>query len=224
MNGERPVAAAAQRGVTLLELIVVLAVSVPILGSVFATNMLVRGEMQASDTAASVAESVRTAGQRLSLFARAGVLSTCEVRAIASDVAAATAAQLLDPSVVIPSLGDWISPLPGSTHPTFRFQAADGVLSMNAAALTPLRELEFVLDGGEVANGLDDDGDGMVDEGKLQLRVSSSQLELIAQGVEQCNFTLNGRVLSVHLQCARRDHDGRVYRAVATHSICMRNS
>lgn len=211
-------------GFTLLELLIVAAVSIPILASVFATHTMVREEIQASDTAASVAESCRTAGQRLALYARAGVLSTCAVKATQADILEATALQLLDPSVVIPSLGDWISPSVGSGHPTFRFQAADGVLSVNAAALTPAREFEFVIDDNELANGADDDGDGMVDEGKLQLRINTSQLELIATGVEACSFSLNGRVLNVTLRCARRDHEGHVYRAVTTHSICMRNS
>lgn len=213
-----------ERGFTLLELMVVAAVSVPILGSVFATNMMVREEMQAGDTSASVAESCRTAGQRLSLYARSGLLSTCEVEATQADVNAAIAEQAIDPSVVVPNLGDWIAPAVGSTHPTFRFQAADGILSMNAAMLTPAREFEFVIDDNETANGIDDDGDGMVDEGRLQLQINTSQLELIATGVERCSFSLNGRILRVTLQCARRDHEGHVYRAVATHNICMRNS
>lgn len=214
----------AESGFTLLELLVVTAMAMPILGSVFATNAMVREEIQASDTSASVAESCRTAGQRLALYARSGLLSTCAVRATQADVNAAIAAQALDPSVIVPGLGDWIAPPVGSTHSTFRFQAADGILSMNAAALTPAREFEFVMDDSEIANGADDDGDGMIDEGKLQLRINTSQLELIATGVEQCNFSLNGRILRVQLTCARRDHQGHVYRAVATHNICMRNS
>jgi len=213
-----------QRGFTLLELLVVCAIAVPILGSVFATNMLVRGEVESGDTSASVAESCRTAGQRVSLYARSGLLSTCAVRATQDDVNAATAAQALNPSVVVPSIGDWIAPPVGAERTTFRFQAADGVLSMNAAALTPAREFQFVIDDNETANGIDDDGDGMIDEGKLELRINTSQLELIATGVELCRFSLTGRVLSVRLQCARRDHQGHVYRAVVTHSIYMRNS
>ena len=56
------------------------------------------------------------------------------------------------------------------------------------------------------------------------LEVVRALNELIATGVELCRFSLTGRVLSVRLQCARRDHQGHVYRAVVTHSIYMRNS
>lgn len=216
--------AASQQGMTMLELMVVLVVAVPILGSVLATNRMVREENTAMSAASDVAESCRLAGQRLALYARAGLLSTCAVRATQADIDTATDAHSLDPSIPIPDLGEWISPYEDTSRPTFRFQAADGVLSLNATALTPEREFELALEPTETANGADDDGDGLVDEGVLQLRIGTTRLELISTGVERCEFSLSGRTLTMTLQCARRDHEGHVYRATATHMIYMRNN
>ncbi|MCA8973242.1 MAG: prepilin-type N-terminal cleavage/methylation domain-containing protein [Planctomycetes bacterium] len=213
-----------ESGFTLVELMVVLVVAIPILAAVLSTSAVVRSEIQTSDTVASSAESCRIAGQRLALLSRSGLVSTCEVRAIQADVDAATAAHAVDPSVVIPSLGDWIPMPAGASHPTLRFQSADGVLSMNSAALTPARALEFVIEPGETANGADDDGDGLVDEGKLQLTVGSVATDMILAGVETCSFTMNGRVLRIQLGCARGDRLGRIHRTTATFDVFMRNS
>jgi type II secretory pathway pseudopilin PulG len=213
-----------QRGFTLVEILVVIVVAMPILGSIFATSIMVRDQMQAGDTVSAVAESCRIAGQRVALLARAGLLSTCQVRATQADINAAIVAQATNPLIVIPTLGEWISPPVAEVRPTFRFSSADGVLSMNASALTPMREFEFFMDPGETANGNDDDGDGMVDEGRLQLRIGNSPVQLVLAGVETCEFSLNGRLMTVRLACARRDQVGRLYRAAATHTICMRNN
>lgn len=215
---------AAQGGMSLLELLVVMAVSVPILGSVLATNRMVREENTATDEAATVAENCRLAGQRLALYARAGLLSTCFVRATDEDVELARVARESDPSVTVPDVGDWIAPNEHTQRQTFSFQAADGVLSMNADRVTEAREFEFVLEDNELDNDRDDDGDGLVDEGSLRLRIGTTRLELIATGVESCSFELTGRVLTFNLQCARRDHQGHVYRAAVTHTIFMRNT
>lgn len=213
-----------QAGFTLLEMMLVMVVAIPILGSVFVTNKLVRSEIQATDTAAAAAESCRAAGQRLALLARAGLLSTCQIKATAADISAAQAAALTNPSTYIPTLGEWISPPETGSRTTFRFQSADGILSMNATALTPMREFEFFMDAGESDNGVDDDGDGMVDEGRLQLRIGNSPVQLVLAGVERCDFSLAGRLLTITLTCARRDGDGHLYRATTTQSIYMRNS
>jgi prepilin-type N-terminal cleavage/methylation domain-containing protein len=212
-----------QLGFTLVELMIVMVVAVPILGAITVTGTLVRDEIQSSDTAAQTAESCRIAGQRLAMLARPGLLSTCAVQATQEDVDLATAANLLNPSVVVPTLGDWISP-PLTARPTFRFQGADGTLSMNATALTPPRQFVFTLEAGETDNNADDDGDGLIDEGGLQLLVGTLPVQLVITGVERCEFTLRGRVLTLSLAVARRDAKGHIYRATTTQSIYMRNT
>jgi prepilin-type N-terminal cleavage/methylation domain-containing protein len=210
---------AGERGFTMLEMLVTMVIAVPILGSIFVTNSLVRNNIESNETAAGVAESCRAAGQRLALLARSGLVSTCATMATQTDVNTALAL-----GTPVPTVGQWISPPAGTTRTTFRFQSADGVLSMDAAAMTPVREFQFIMDPGEIANGRDDNGNGMIDEGRLQLRIGTSPVELVLDGVERCNFNLNGRVLTLVLSCARRDHEGHIYRATTTQSIYLRNS
>ena len=103
-----------------------------------------------------------------------------------------------------------------------RFHAASGTLSMNAANLTSARELEFVLDAGETDNGVDDDGDGMIDEGSLFLQYESARIPL-AENVESCSFEIDGPVIRFSVQCAQRDSDGQIHRAVARRVWLIRN-
>ena len=213
-----------QRGFTLAELMIVMVVAVPILGAITVTGTLVRDEVNASESAALTAESCRIAGQRLANLARPGLVSTCMVMATQEDVNAAIAAQMLNPSVVVPALGEWISPPLTGSRPSFRFQGADGELSMNAAKLTPVRRFVFSLDASESANGADDDGDGLIDEGGLQLLIGNLPVQLVITGVERCEFRLRGRVLTMVLGVARRDAKGHLYRATTTQSILMRNT
>jgi prepilin-type N-terminal cleavage/methylation domain-containing protein len=213
-----------QRGFTLVELMIVMVVAVPILGAITVTGTLVRDEINSTEAAALTAESCRIAGQRLANLARPGLLSTCMVMATQEDVNAAIAAQMLNPTVVVPALGEWISPPPTGWRPSFRFQGADGKLSMNAAELTPVRRFVFSLDAGESQNGVDDDGDGLIDEGGLQLLIGTLPVQLVITGVERCEFRLRGRVLTLVLGVARRDAKGHLYRATTTQSILMRNT
>ncbi len=99
---------------------------------------------------------------------------------------------------------------------------ATGTLSMNATDLTSPRALEFVLDAGEAANSTDDDGDGLVDEGKLFLRYESTRTP-IADGVESCSFEVDGRVIRFSVQCAKRDGSGRVHRETTQQVWWVRN-
>lgn len=214
---------ARQAGFTLLEIMIVVAVSLPILGSVIVTSTMVGSEIKSSEASASAADTCRRVGQRMALLSRAGALSTCRVRATQEDVDAAILANAIDPSVVIPALGDWIAPPDGVDRPSFRFQAAKGELAMNASALTPVREFEFVLEPGETDNEVDDDGDGMVDEGSLTLREGTTVLQ-VATGLERCLFRLSGRIMTFELRSARRDNAGRVYRSTTRQEIYFRNS
>lgn len=102
--------------------------------------------------------------------------------------------------------GPWIVPDAAATYPAVRFGTAT------------LRTLEFVLDANETADGDDDDGDGLVDEGSLRLDGVP-----IATGVEACEFALVGQLFRVRLQSGRRDSDRRVHRLVNEARVCLRN-
>ncbi|MGE0711760.1 MAG: hypothetical protein AB7N76_30570 [Planctomycetota bacterium] len=46
---------------------------------------------------------------------------------------------------------------------------SDGVTDNNGVSRSPVRLIRFVYDAGETGNGADDDGDGLIDEGRLEL-------------------------------------------------------
>ncbi len=199
-------------GFTLVEVMIVMVVSVPIFLAVLSTSERVGRTVDATERNADASETVRRVAERAGHLLRAAHRSTLRVRATQVDVDDARA------SVV----GEWISAPEMDPRPNIQFQSASGTLSMNATSLTSPRELEFVLDANEDANSKDDDGDGLVDEGKLFLRYESARMA-IADGIESCSFELDGQVVRISVQCAKRDGSGQVHRVVAQQVVWLRN-
>ncbi len=106
--------------------------------------------------------------------------------------------------------------------PNIQFLCASGILAMNAAAVTEVREFEFFLDPGEIDNGLDDDGDGLVDEGRLEFRDGTTRVTL-ARDLETCTFEILAKTVEVGLQIARTDSNQRVHRMFFRHKFFPRN-
>ena len=213
-----------QQGYTLLELMVAVAIALPLLGSMVASKQAIVDDVSAQNAAANTAEVCRALGQRMTSLVRAGYMSTLATKATQADVDAAIAAQAINPAVEIPTLGDWVAVPDGSTRTTLRFQSANGVdVDNSLLVMTVAREFEFVLEPTEADNDTDDDGDGLVDEGSMWLRQGATVLQ-VAGGVELCQFEVEGRALAFELRCARRDNHGRVYRATSQHQIYLRNN
>lgn len=204
------------RGFTLIELMIVLVVMTTMMAGVWSVTQSARGSVAANARAAEVAAtSVRTI-RRIGAFLRPAKLSTVQLRAIAADVTAGRAA----------AVGEWIfppNPPDGLERNGIRFQAAEGLLSMNAMLSTSPRELTFEMDPTETVNGVDDDADGMADEGKVRLLHETSALTL-AQSAEVCAFTISGRQVTVRLRCAKSGPQGPVQRAELTQSFYFRNN
>ncbi|MFQ5505082.1 MAG: hypothetical protein ACE5F1_09840, partial [Planctomycetota bacterium] len=209
-----------EAGFTLVEVMLVTTMMVPLLASIIGTITLLKSSLKSGDRRASLSETTRITNQRLAHIARSGVLSTCRTKATSADVAAARLAQQTGSLVPIPVIGEWISPPPNAVRDNIRFRSANGILSMNASALTAPRELAFAMDPGEKDNGVDDDKDGLIDEGRLVLRVNSGTVT-VAGGVEEVSFSLSGRILRVTLRCACADGKGKVYRKLAARSYYM---
>ena len=83
-------------------------------------------------------------------------------------------------------------------------------------------QLQFVLEAGEAKDGDDDDGDGMIDEGELQLVRDGIATKLLGD-VETCEFELEGRVLRVTLQYARPGHGDDVRRTTLQQTVLVNN-
>lgn len=198
-------------GTTLIELMVVIAVLVPLLLSLSGMGRTVTRTVDTNDRSSEVGERARRTMQRIGQLLRPGKLSSFEVQAIEADVLALRAT----------AVGEWISPTDLQPAQALRFRAAEGLLSINAALSTPPRQISFELEAGEAANGVDDDGDGLVDEGDVVLVYGPTPVRL---GVfERCDFTFDGRYLRVTLVCARPSTE-RVYRATVSQSFYVRNN
>ena len=79
------------------------------------------------------------------------------------------------------------------------------------------------MDASETDNDVDDDGDGLIDEGALHYETENVRVTLL-DGVETCEFTLDGSVLIFALHIARLDSSRRVRRAVVERRIYLRNN
>jgi len=176
------------------------AVLLVVLVGLGATGGIASRTMRTTDRRADVTERVQKFFQRINSFSRSGVLSTYKVQATAADVAAARAT----------AVGAWIDPVDGEARTDVRFSAADGILAMNAASITPPIELHFVVDGREnpatnpgAVAGSDDDGDGWIDEGHIAMQYDGTDTVLVS-GMDSCTMTLRGHELTVVVRTARR--------------------
>lgn len=202
-----------QSGFTMVELSIVMMILIPVLAGIATTTETVNSTMVANTRSADAMSHCRAMTQRIGSLIRPAQMSTIQVQAVAADVTALRAA----------SVGEWIAPTDLVWRPGIEFLAASGLLSMNAALSTSLRRVSFAIDANEIDNGLDDDGDGLVDEGVITLLQNGTTLAIL-RDVEECRFSLDGRILSMRLRVARDDKNGRVYRSFLEQRFYLRNN
>jgi prepilin-type N-terminal cleavage/methylation domain-containing protein len=193
-----------ERGFTLVEMIITLAVMVIVLVGLGSTAGITTRTVNTIDRRAEATERVLRCFERITQFTRAGVLSTYQVEATAAEVTAGRAT----------AVGAWIDPVDGEPRPVARWRAANGILAMNAGSLTAPIELRFRLDAGEdpatnpgAAAGRDDDRDGLIDQGQLVMMYGGIRTVLLT-GIDSCTLTLDGYQLTVQVRTARRGTSG----------------
>ena len=210
---EQHVARDRQGGFTLIEMSIVMTILVPILVGIAVTTSSVNDTMEANSRRADVMTYCRRMSQRIAKLVRPAQMTTIQVQAVQLDVTMLRAAKV----------GDWIAPTDLVWRPGIEFQSASGLLSMNAALLTSPRRIVFALDASETDNDVDDDGDGLIDEGTITLLQNSITLAIL-KDVEECSFSLDGRILMMRLQVARRNSEGRIYRCFLEQRFYLRNN
>ena len=168
--------------------------------------------IQADDKIAVAMESLQRTAVRTAQILRPCSISTYRVPSVAADV-----------PLYAPAAGEWMEPIEADPRPAVQFRAADGQLSLNAAQLTDVRSLYLQPENGEVPNGIDDDGDGLVDEGRLMLDYDGVPVAL-ASGIESCLFTLTGRLLTIELRSAVQGRGGAVQRFGVREILYLRNN
>lgn len=185
-----------ERGSTLVEVTIVAALLVPLLFAALNTSSLVQRNLGTTELQAEMAQRLQRVTEIVYALARPALASTVEMQDVDS--------------------GAWETPLPATEYRALRFRTDD--------PLQPTVQLAFERDPGEIANGKDDDGDGLVDEGSLRLGFGAEAPGTVASRVELATFRLEGRTLTFTMRCARRDHGGRVLRSQRQVTVCLRNS
>ncbi len=236
-GGER---ACRQSGFTLIEIIVVSVVLVAMLGAMVSTAGAVQTSVSTNEQSAGVEERLRVISERIRHVLRPASLSSCKTRATNADIQAAKMKRMLlfqqakmtgrlatyqeALNYYIPKKDEWIFPVDGvQKRSNLQYRSAPGILSVNIQDLTNTRELEFVIDKKELDNGKDDDGDGLVDEGRLFFYRDGKRIWL-AEDLEGVKFTVSGRTITFEVRCARKDSLGRIERMSQTHTVQLRNN
>lgn len=182
-------------GFTTLELMTAAALMVVVMLGVFGTTEVMRTTFNGNDRLAEAHDAVRQALRRVNAVVQPADPSTITARS----------------STASP----WEVPIAGTSYSSLRVQQPGGATV----------SLEFVLDGNELDNAVDDDGDGLVDEGSLAMADSTSSSGPVALvlGVESCAFSLDGRLAQLILQCARQDQSRRLHRVTRDIKVYLRN-
>ena len=188
-------------------------VIVTILAAVWNTSEVVSSTVTQNSNSAEAATQARRTINSIGSFLRTAKLSTMTAEAVSADVTALRAT----------SVGEWIPCSEGVERPGIQFVSASGLLSMNAALNTAPRRLTVEMEAGESANGIDDDGDGLVDEKQVVLTHDLSQVAVLCN-VEECVFSLTGRIMTVRVRCVRSDSRGHVFRAQIERGFYLRNN
>lgn len=184
-----------ESGFTLVEMSVTIVILVPVLYVALNTTGILTRSVATNERNATVHQTLTRVTNQLYTLTRPALTSTVQVRNNRTD--------------------GWSVPAPDTPYPALRFATDDPI--------EPITELEFVRDIGEISNGADDDGDGLVDEGSLQIRRGGDWIT-IATGIEALTFSLASRLMTFTMACAHRDDGGRVLRGRRDLRVYLRNS
>jgi len=191
-------------GFTAIELMIGLTILVPILFAVLSTGTVVTRSMAVNEGAAAVWADTVQIKNRILQFLRPASLGSM---------------QIYDGMA-------WVLPAEATPYQTLRYRTLDAMPVTGQPYLKRGRELSFQLDRGETADGKDNDGDGLVDEGRIFLAFSDSPASrsVLGSHIEQFSMMRKGRRFFISLQRARRDRNGTMHRATLQTSFYLRNN
>ena len=200
-----------QRGFTVGEVTIAMTVLIPILLGIVASTQMMNSAMDSSTRAADLSTYAHRMGQKIAKHVRAASMSSIRVRAGVQDVLARRAE----------STDEWISPTDLVWRLGIEFRAPNARRAPSAEPTEVHRRIVFTLDPTESDNDSDDDGDGLIDEGQIELIEDDATVAVIPD-IEQCVFALDGRVLQMRLRVARR-HD-LLHRHSVEYDLYLRNN
>jgi len=195
LNGQR------SRGLTLIELTVSSAIMASVVVIVLFVSGIVGDSLAVNGRASELAERTQIT-RRIAGFLRGASVGALEV----------------------PSGGGWASPIDGTAYSTLRFRSVVGLPTESSEALGLSRTLAFVRDSGETANGTDDDGDGLVDEGEIRLVEASGSGAALATAVEVFTITKTGRNLQIMVRIGGRAGRKELHDSALLVPVLLRNN
>ena len=204
---------AAQRGFTLVEVMIAATVLAVMMAAIFNTTTVATRSTEENVASAESITQCRRYLERVARLVIPAKMSTLQMPATAADVTALLAT----------SVGEWIdAPGDAEWRNGIQFLAATGQLAMNAVLSTSTRALQFTMEATETDNDIDDDGDGLVDEGIVTLLHDGVTVRVL-HGVETCSFQLTDRLLAIRMRCGLQKN-GRTHRADLTQRVFLRNN
>jgi len=82
--------------------------------------------------------------------------------------------------------------------------------------------IRFTRDEHEALNGVDDDGDGAVDEGRVEIRSGNGEFRVLAGDVKTCEFTIRGWEVHFVIEAERLFGGGRFAYTRITRAVPIR--
>jgi hypothetical protein len=190
------------RGYALLEIVLVAAVLLPVLATILSMTSAVSDATRVNERGAMTAEEMRLCSMRVAKLLRPASLENLRVK---TDTA-------------------WVPLVEDTDYDHVRFQSVRRLPSSSNPNLGVERAVRFELDPEELANGNDDDGDGLVDEGSIYVSDDALVRGCIATGVERFKLRKTGRLLVVTVTVGNRDQKGTVHRATSRETVYLRNN
>ena len=214
-----------ERGFTLVEMTVVLAALVPILITILGTTNSVRDAVQITTHLSGLSDRVDQVADRFGQMMQKAVASTIKSRTTQEDIdAALIKAPLILPVIMpIPVLDQWIVPQQVLSRTTLQFYSVSTQLSTNTSNTVGPFVLEHIMSPGELRNGIDDDGDGLIDEGDLVLRGPDAGT-IVLTDVEKFEMDVIGSLVILRIRCAKIDSRRRIHRVFRERRFTIRNN
>jgi hypothetical protein len=205
-RGRCPAPGAAERstqGFSLIELMLVCLMIAPVLGALLSVSGVVGGTLTANEGNAQAASQANAASLKVASWVRTASLTSLRCKT---------------------GPGSYVDPVDDTDYDAAQFQLVVDF----AADLTPqlggVRTLAFQREPAEAPNGTDDDGDGLVDEGRIVMTDDLGRRLGVVANVESLAIRKAGRSVTVTVSAAVRDARGHVHRTVAQQRVLVQNN
>lgn len=207
-----------EAGYTMVEVAITSVMLMLLMAAFYKASQSFTSSIRVNERTAAVCDRLDIAMHTVERVIRAADAKSLRSKATPDDVSRATVQNKL-----IPMVGEWAKDVLDVPRTTLQFLILKDAGSTSSVQTTSRCGLRFVLDPAEQQNGKDDNGNGLVDEGRLVYE-NGSEVVTILPGVESFSLTVDGRVVRITVRLAQKEAGGRIHRAALSRSIYVRNS